>query len=294
VNFFVHKLLLGGERKHSTTAEARDATSMLRQMISEGRVSRSKSSFEDPRWHKWVGKTFHRNGPICFAESTTSHCIFQEDLSRMLQVYANDSEEQSGKVLDQMISKYDRHAPTTDVQGIIARHHKFQKYLQSQPRCRVDIPYIKYVRSQYPTAKLECRRAFRQFLSVLETLVVLQQHRRQEDKGFRIATLEDYELARSLMLGPLEAALGIAKDHKNAKKLRAVIKKNIFTRPEVTEALGHKNEMATSKFLKPLLKAGAIHRLQVGVRGSPGSYCFAEDANVRVVLPTTEEVEANS
>src|SRR5262249_16960694 len=130
---FRHKILINGERRHSNTDEARDRTKMIRQLLSEKRIDRRTSVRSGDGW---VAKQQEFDGPVAYAETTTSHSIFEEDLNRMLQIYTDDSEEQNRGVMEAVAQRYNgrrddkgSHQPE-DVQAVIDKHHEFQKWLK--------------------------------------------------------------------------------------------------------------------------------------------------------------------
>lgn len=95
-DYFKHKIFIAGERKHSTDDATKDSGALIRQMLSERRMNRQVSSPDPDTPGKWKSETHEREGPIVYAESTTSKSIFEEDLNRMLQLHVDSSEDQTG------------------------------------------------------------------------------------------------------------------------------------------------------------------------------------------------------
>src|SRR5205823_4970151 len=94
-DFFTHKVLITGERKHATDDVTRDANATIRQMLSEHKVTRTVSVPGGPGGGRWVTEHQVRHGPIAYAESTTAGSIFEEDLNRMLELYVDESNPQN-------------------------------------------------------------------------------------------------------------------------------------------------------------------------------------------------------
>jgi len=291
-DFFKHKVFLSGERKHSQDNAARDAGALLRQLLSEKRVNRGVSIY-DQKTKSWTTVMVDREGPIAYVESTTSGSMFEEDLNRMLQLYVDDSEAQNRKVIGAIASKYDPDRPVVDVQAVITRHHEFQRHLQSLPTPRIGIPYHKVLAAKLPAAKAESRRVAQQVFTVIESIVLLHQHCREKKNGCLIATLDDYALARRLLLPSLHAALGMGKDFKKVEQLRAAKLKPVFSTPEVKAALGFKNDMGPSRLLKELVEAEILVRVTKQQGQTPASYRWANEGRPRQcdVLPTVEDVQ---
>jgi hypothetical protein len=290
---FKHKVFIAGERRHSKDDAAKDAGNILRQLLSEKRINRGVS-VQDPETRAWETKWVVREGPIAYAESTTSGSIFEEDLNRMVQIYLDESQHQTRRVMNAIADNYNPDQPAAnDPKAIIDRHHEFQLHLQRLPVCRVGVPYFNCLAARMPARKPKARRAIQQIFSIIEVLVVLQQDRREEKNGRLLATLEDYAVARRLLIGPLHAALGIGKDYGNAMKLKAAIKKPVFSTPEVRKALGFNNDMTTSNLLNGLMNAGLLSRLTEGRKGSPATWTWQKDGKGKLetmLLPTVEEV----
>jgi hypothetical protein len=281
---FSHKILICGERKHAQDDTTRDANRMIRQLLSEKRIRRAKS---ERIGNKWVTVEQERKGPVAYAESTTAGSIFEEDLNRMLQIYLDDSEEQNRAVMLATAGKYDHERPLVNVESVIGRHHAFQNWLEP---CRVAIPYCRKLAEKMPAGKPESRRVIQQVLSVIESLVVLHQHHRDKDKGALIATLEDYEIARRLLLKSVHMSLGAGKDYKNAERVKAKVRKPEFTTPEVKEALGYKSDQGVNTLLVGLVNAGLLRRVREKRGNMAAAYQWAKDYN-SLVLPTVQDLE---
>src|SRR5207247_1704851 len=116
------------------------------------------------------------------------------------QVYVDDSESHTKKVMLAIASKYDpdRAVTANDVTAIIDRHHTFQSHLQKLGPCRVGIPYAEYLAKRMPAGNTKSRRAVQQVFTIIESLVLLMQDHREPRNDYCIATLEDYEVARRL------------------------------------------------------------------------------------------------
>jgi hypothetical protein len=290
---FKHKIFIAGERTHATDANARDAGALLRQLLSEGRINRGVSIWDKDagEWHtEWM----EREGPIAYADSTTAASIFEEDLNRLIQVYADDSQRQNENVVLAIARKRMPGAKRVDTKAIIDRHHKFQKYLQTLPVCQVIVPYAEVLVGMLPMKKTKVRRAAQQLFSLLDAIVLLDRHNRDEKDGCLVANFADYALGRELLLAPMHAALGVQGDYKKARALRAELgRKAMFTTPEVKAAMGFKNDMQTSRFLKALVEAEVVERIRGKQGQTPALYQWGEKAGGMdaMVLPTARRLQ---
>jgi len=130
-----HKIIVAGERKHRADDEAADQTAALRQLISEGRITkivtvRNGNQFETV--------TIEQNGPVAYVETTTSNSIFSEDLNRCVLLRTDDSPYQTKRILLAVARRYSAETTDDDTQTILRRHREFQQALEY---CKVVIPY---------------------------------------------------------------------------------------------------------------------------------------------------------
>jgi hypothetical protein len=291
-DYFVHKFYVSGERKHVSGDEAKDTTALLRQMLSEQHINRDVSVY-NAESGEWVTVNVNRVGPIAYVESSTADAIFSEDLSRMLQVYADDSAEQTRRVVDTELDRCSRHHRPPDPEAIIDRHHEFQRYLAGL-EFRVDIPFAPALKGAFPENKTDSRRAVRQLTATIQTLVLLRHYHRDKEDGYYVATLADYGLARQLLLPSFHALLGVGKDYPKALALwQALGGAKQFTTPAAKKAMGFTNDMATSRLLRALVDAGLVVKLSDQDGRTPALYEWVEDGPrlESFVLPTVAEVQ---
>jgi hypothetical protein len=284
-DYLKHKILKTGERKHATDDKTRDDNAMVRQLLSEKKVTRQICIRDGA---EWITENQVREGPVAYAESTTAGSIFAEDLNRMLQVYIDESEKQTRAIMHAIASKYDN-SDKPNVAKIIDIHHRFQSLLRPH---KVYIPFWNELEDRIPSKKLEVRRVIQQILTIIEATVVLHQFQRDKKDGFLVATLDDYAVARRLLLRPVHEAVGIRKDDKEAQLLRAKIKTDTFTTPEVKKALAFKNDMGPSRLMKRLVETGMLVRLSARKGAVAARYQWARKPE-SLVLPTVEEVRAD-
>src|SRR5262249_3887731 len=92
-----------------------------------------------------------------------------------------------------------------DADAVVRRHHALQRLLEPLP---VTVPFAEALGNLFPDDRVEARRAFPPLLSMVPGAALLDQHPRDKDgDGAVLAALEDYHLARALLLAPLSRAL---------------------------------------------------------------------------------------
>ena len=297
-SFFKNKVFIAGERRHSQEDEARDAGMMLRQLLSEKRISRGVSVPVGKKGSGgWETKMIERDGPVAYAESTTSKSVFEEDLNRMLQLYVDDSESQNRNVIAAMASKYDpsrNGSHHNRIEEVTRRHHEFQRWLQKLGTPRIGIPYYAALAQKLPAASTESRRAAQQVFTVIEAVTLLHRHHRRTKDGVLLSTLDDYQAARELLLAPLNTSLGAGKHCARAKELNTKLPGTEgITTSQVKKVMGHTNDMATSRLLNDLVSSGFLEKVREKSGSTAAQYKWTnlmESGRVDV-LPTVEELQ---
>jgi energy-coupling factor transporter ATP-binding protein EcfA2 len=287
-DYLRHRIIISGERQHSDDDLAIDSNAIVRQLLSERKVTRIKSMpGSNPDGSNFVQIHQVREGPVVWAETTTVDKVFDEDLCRMVQVYMDESEEQTRRVIRATAGRYSPDYQPPDLAAVHTRHHDFQRWLQTSA---VVVPFEHVLASGVPTKGTIGRRLIQQVMSVLEASVILHQHKRGRDgQGRLLAELHDYEITRNLLLAPLHAAMGTNKQYADAVMLRAKLTTRTFTSRDVNSVMGYKNKMGASRLLKGLVKSGFLRLVKKGQRNAPAVYEWAEAAE-SLVLPTVVEV----
>lgn len=282
-DFFRHKILISGERKHSQGPAAADSTAILRQLLSEKKITRLVCGRNQET------QEVVRHGPIAYAESTTASSIFAEDLNRMLQLFLDPSAEQTRRVMLKTASRYDQAQPQEDLTAIIARHHDFQESLEC---ISVHVPFATDLAAKMPAHKPEARRVFPHILTIIEAVTLLHQLQREPMEGCLWATLEDYSLARQLLLPSVRAVLGIGEEFEKARKLHMALDgKTTFTSADVTAAMNYPHKMGAKRLLDDLLDAKLVTCASKAKGQTPATYQWANDVTLDV-LPPVEQLAA--
>jgi hypothetical protein len=141
-------------------------------------------------------------------------------------------------------------------------------------------------------ARLVSRRVIDQVFAIIRTVTLLHEHQRERwNDGTLEATLNDYQLARELLLQPLRAALCLSGDEE-ADELRARLgSMPLISTKDIAEAMGHKNKMQTNRLLNQrLLPNGILTQLSDG-KGRKGPATFAWADQTGNVLPTAEQID---
>ena len=257
-----HKLVVQGERKKRQGAGQADATAALRQLLSDGQIS------------KLVGKRhIIMNGPIAYIETTTSHDVFEEDLNRCLLLSADESPEQTKRVLLSLARLRSGNVDTSR-EAIIQRHHALQRMLEP---LGVIVPFAEALAANFPTGRPEAHRAFGQLLTMVEASAVLHQFQRERSEGRLIATRDDYSLASELCLPSLARQIG-GKISDAATRFYERLRAHGVTQFTTTEAakLDRKSRQCINTWLAELSSIQAIQIVERGIGCNPAIWRFIE------------------
>lgn len=239
----IHTVVLGGERSRLENNARAESTRALREMISEGQIQKVVTQ-RGPSGELETQRIW-QPGPIAFIESTTLGKIFDEDANRMLLLSTDESSAQTKRVIQAQAAAAAR--PPLDVSEIILRHHALQRLLEP---CHVLVPFAEALYVTLPTSRPEARRVMSHILRLIATVTLLRQYQRCTGSVQRdctlIATVDDYTIARELLVGPIARLLmgGISQAALNlGKHLHAHFGTKTFTSTEAAAS----NQQVTSR-----------------------------------------------
>jgi len=292
----VHRFVAVGERGRRDDDEQAEATRALREMISS-RVLR-KTIPEKSDTGGFTTRTIERHGPIAFIESTTLTRIFDEDRNRAILLSTDESPEQTGRV----IAHTTRSAAggKLDTAAIIQRHHALQRLLR---RVSIRIPYAEAIGDRMPNGRPEARRAINHALAFISTVALLHQRQRHpaghalEHGAVIDATLQDYAIARELLIPPLGRLLGSDVTPAIANFGRRVVQ--CWSGREFTAAQAAEKDETIKvsdvcrRYLNALAAAGVVEIVGVGRGGKSNAYKVIKDVPKpgAAWLPTVEELQ---
>ncbi len=259
-----NKVLMCGEESHQNDPAQKDKTKAIREMLSNHFIT--KKSVRDGE-----EVTLRQDGPVSYSATTTCDYVFKENLNRCLQVYANDGRELTDRVLAEMV---ERSAPggrklVEARKWAVESHQAFQDSLKM---VGVVIPKIigTQLRLAMPKDKVEVRRLFGNFLSLVKAVAFLHQHQRRPNAAGEVeAAAADVEVARRLMLGPLMAAVGSIGGMGDLGEMLSRLPTGNFTTADAQKAMGLRHRNATMDVLRQLQRVGAVELVKQGFGNAP-------------------------
>lgn len=291
----VHKFVVAGEKSRRQDDEVADATKALREMISDGKLTKLVTDRDEQGALRT--KYIQQDGPIAFIETTTLTKLFDEDRNRCLILATDESEHQTRRIIADAGKRRGGESRKTDIERLKLVHRTLQGMLRP---VKVNIPFASRLGEMFPTRGPESRRRFEQVLSMVEAVTLLHQFQRCEDptKATIIeATREDYAVARELLAGPF-AASGRVISRATSQFLERL--KGWFSpgqpftgrNVQAHEEIIH-DPSTIRQHLRSLADAGFVEELEPGIGTIPSSYAIVENppTDRGCILP---EIEALS
>lgn len=290
----IHTLVLGGERAKVEDDERAESKRALREMISGGAL-RKVLPIKQPDG-SFISQTVFQPGPIAHLESTTNTQIFDEDANRTLLLSTDESPEQTARII--MAAAAAAEQPPSSVNAIEMRHQAAQRLLK---RVKVRVPFARALAKFIEATRPQARRAFNQGIGVIRAIALLRQRQRKAgpiQHGDVIdAVLDDYAVARRVLMGPFGQSLGKALPDAIARfgqRLLAAFGAEVFssTRAERDDPVlcsrGKVNE-----YLRALAHAGVLEVVEDNKGSKPKTYRFIANVPESGVtwLPTVEQLE---
>ena len=205
-----HKILIFGERSKAAPEEQADQTAMLRQLLSEHKISRKVTVRGEDG--EFTTQDVEKEGPVAYLESSTSTPdeVFAEDLNRMIVVNSDESEEQTSRINLANAARWksgDR--VDTRQERFEVFHHTVARLVEAEVvRLRealgskniVEIPFAEDIAKELPRHNIEIRRIANSLYAAIAALALLNHRRRDRSlEGAVVAAIEDYEIVRDLM-----------------------------------------------------------------------------------------------
>jgi hypothetical protein len=279
-----HKILLGGERSHKDDEEQRDKTGAIRMLLGNGRIVKATVD------NNLQTRTIKQEGPVSYSETTTKLFVFKEDANRCLLVHVDASKEQTKRVLHAQAQERlpGPHDPDKAAQEALDRHHEFQRSLEDVD---VRIPFATNITDGLPCGKVEVRRYNAHLLALIEVVAFLRQLARPRNAWGQLeATYEDYEVARRLILGPLQAAGFMDRQYARCGALEKQLSPLglLFSTPQAAEAFGidRKDRKMTKDALDLLGDWGIIEPAEKGAGSRPTRWRRTGKTAAESILPS--------
>jgi hypothetical protein len=257
----------------------------VRSLLSEGRIAypvtvRGKDG-------AFVTKTIVKDGPTNMIVTTTKTKIHAENESRVLSLTTDDSREQTNRIFAALAEE---DGSRQDLQP----WRDLQSWLQASGERRVTIPYAAQLAELVPPVAVRLRRDFGALLNLIRTHAILHQQTRGRDKTGRIiATIEDYDVVRTLVADLISEAVGstvspTVRDTVAAVEVLSVTHAEGVATRQVADHL----KLDRSTVARRLTMAGGYLRNLEDRRGRPGRWQIGDPLPEQIdILPDPADVE---
>lgn len=178
---------------------------LMRSLLSEGclryeTVEKTKDGLKP--------KLIERPGPTGLLCTTTRFSLHPENETRMLSLTVTDSREQTTAVLAEIARQIPR------AENGLDHWQALQTWLASGA-CEVIVPYAEVLAKLVPPVAVRLRRDFSTLLSLIKAHALLHSATRiKDEKGRIVATIDDYEAVRALVVDIIAQGVGVTvKEH---------------------------------------------------------------------------------
>jgi hypothetical protein len=276
------------------------AAYLLRTLISEGRIEHLTVETSGP---VPAGTVITKEGPIGFVSTTIEPALERQQETRTLSLMADDSEDQTRRVLEHQARHAQQGTPLPDATPWRDAH----EWLAETGLRAVAIPFAGRLPEHMPTGRVRVRRDFPRLLGLIGACALLHQVQRERTEDGRVvATLADYAMVREVAM----AAIGRSMQGLNTKTLELVERVAALYADKCQAATTQGADTATisvsytdvvkatrlakytiSRWLQPAIQLGVLDNRTEGQSGKtaqivPGAYAIGDRLN----LPTPESV----
>ena len=175
----------------------------IRQAMSERRVARLTVGQDSSG--RWTGKQLSVEVTASIITTTTATALHRENQTRVFDLWIDESEEQTRRVLKTLA---DQAAGGESFDDLEDRLEMWREALSLLEPHEVHVPYARDLAEAFPAGQLRMRRDFGRVLSLIRISALLHQRQRLRfPDGGLIATLDDYEVAYRLLQHVLEPTI---------------------------------------------------------------------------------------
>jgi hypothetical protein len=286
--YLKHRFVVKGERTTKESTAAGEATKALRELMSSGFLNKIVTIRNE-------SVRICQEGPIAFLETSTVTRLFDEDENRRVVLFTDHDERQTRRIMRGLARRYSGKDCHANGEQVRIKHQALQLLLEPKP---VTVPFADALLARLPDSRVEMRRVARQLLGAIQASALLHQRRRFEDgKGRIVATIEDYQLVKTLFGTAFERPLGVQLSPSIRKFLIGIMARfgsvNQFTTKDAARE-EEVSERCVREWLQELSDAGLLKRLELG-RGGRTSVWTVEPYSRKVqLLPETDQLRSSA
>ncbi|MPZ51028.1 MAG: hypothetical protein GEU75_17290 [Dehalococcoidia bacterium] len=282
---FQHKVVVVAEA--DSIPEEGSAASAVRSLAADNFMS--YDVVEKDQSGQFMTRRIEKPGPTGLITTSTKH-LGEQMSTRMLTCSVPDTSDQTRAVLLAHAASVNGEQHVPDLSAFIAH----QRWLEIAGGHEVVIPFAQQLAHAVPAGLVRMRRDFRQLLTVIQTHAMLHQlHRQRDSSGRIIAEMEDYRVARDLLLDVFTASAsgGVTQTVRDTVAAVTSLTKSASntTAKAVGDLLGLQKETAWYR-VKRALSLGYLLNEETR-KGHPAKLVLGDPLpEDRPALPTVEEL----
>lgn len=288
-DYFQHKIIIifeshGGEK----------ADYSIRSLQSEKKL-KLQITTKDQKTGQFITQEKEVSGPAGFITTTTAARIHDENETRNISIFPDETSEQTLRTFEVTDSKYRGDHPVSKEE--IKKWKIMQKLLKPYP---VLIPYVEEIRKKFPVKPIRVRRDYGKLLAFIAIITILHQQQREkvivgEKKEYLKASLADYHLAKIILEDTLSKTINELppKSEEFIQKAKELIERNGgsgVTIKDLSLELGWDYDTA-KKWSEPPFQKGLLTVIEEHKGSRAAKYLVSlEKLEYRVILPPSEKL----
>ncbi len=197
---FAHKIIIIFEKHGGEKADY-----SIRSLQSEKKL-KIQVTVKDPESGQFITKEKEVNGPVGFITTTTDASIHQENETRNMSVYPDETSDQTSRTFEMTDAKY---------RGVLAINNDFlakwvnvQRVVEPLP---VLIPFVEEIRERFPKKPVRVRRDYGKLLAIISVIALIHQEQRNKievgETVYIEANLADFYIAKVLLEETLQKTI---------------------------------------------------------------------------------------
>jgi len=197
---FAHKIIIIFEKHGGEKADY-----SIRSLQSEKKL-KIQVTVKDPESGQFITKEKEVNGPVGFITTTTDASIHQENETRNISVYPDETSDQTSRTFEMTDAKYRGVKAVKD--DFITKWVNVQRVIEP---LLVLIPFVEEIRSSFPKKPVRVRRDYGKLLAIISVIALIHQEQRKmvENDGIKYiqASLVDFYIAKILLEETLQKTI---------------------------------------------------------------------------------------
>ena len=297
-DYFKNKIIIIFERHGSQKSDY-----AIRSFQSEEKL-KIQVTVKDPITGEFKTDFKEVEGPVGFITTTTNSTIHDENETRNLSIYTDESTGQTNRIIDQQCESYDFRNQGLNSKDL-EKQIILQKFLAKEKKLRVVIPYAKALMKNLPKNNVRIRRDSQKILALIEITTCLYQRQRHidEKKEYIISSLADFYIIKIIFEEIIKKTLSEMPDRtikiiKKAEELTEASDDSesfTFSRQELARELEWDKKLI-EKWISPAENQNFLIIVEGGKGKNPYRYKFNSDKKIqdKEILPSVEKIIAQN